>query len=70
VGHQRDLSVVPGAVHESGRLSAKPLDVNNPREVRTGDEVLAWLARFISAAPTDTVKWLYTLLGFVPVIRS
>ena len=47
----------------------QPLDVNNTREVRTGDEVLAWLARIhFGRAYGTPVKWLYTLLGFVPVI--
>jgi len=38
-------------------------------EIRTGDEVLAWLARIhFGRAWGTSVKWLYTLLGFVPVI--
>jgi len=45
----------------------QPLDVNS-RETRTGDEFLAWLARIhFGRAYGTSVKWLYTLLGFVPV---
>ena len=46
----------------------QPLDLNS-RDTRTGDEVLAWLARIhFGRAYGTPVKWLYTLLGFVPVI--
>jgi uncharacterized iron-regulated membrane protein len=45
----------------------QPLDANS-RETRSGDEVLAWLARIhFGRAYGTSVKWLYTLLGFVPV---
>ncbi|MEP7306749.1 MAG: PepSY-associated TM helix domain-containing protein [Acidobacteriota bacterium] len=45
----------------------QPLDANS-RETRTGDEVLAWLARIhFGRAYGTSVKWLWTLLGFVPV---
>jgi uncharacterized iron-regulated membrane protein len=46
----------------------QPLDPNS-RDTRTGDEVLAWLARIhFGRAYGTSVKWLWTLLGFVPVI--
>jgi uncharacterized iron-regulated membrane protein len=46
----------------------QPLDANS-RDTRTGDEVLAWLARIhFGRAYGTSVKWLWTLLGFVPVI--
>ncbi len=46
----------------------QPLDANSV-ETRTGDEVLAWLARIhFGRAYGTSVKWLWTLLGFVPVI--
>jgi uncharacterized iron-regulated membrane protein len=46
----------------------QPLGANSV-ETRSGDEVLAWLARIhFGRAYGTSVKWLWTLLGFVPVI--
>ena len=44
----------------------QPLDPTS-REPRSGDEVLAWLARIhFGRAYGTSVKWLYTVLGLVP----
>jgi uncharacterized iron-regulated membrane protein len=46
----------------------QPFD-GNSLETRTGDEVLAWLARIhFGRAYGTPVKWLYTLLGLVPTV--
>jgi uncharacterized iron-regulated membrane protein len=46
----------------------QPPDPNN-FQTRAGDDFLAWLARIhFGRAYGTSVKWLYTILGFVPVI--
>jgi uncharacterized iron-regulated membrane protein len=46
----------------------QPFD-GNSLETRSGDEVLAWLARIhFGRAYGTSVKWLYTLLGLVPTV--
>jgi uncharacterized iron-regulated membrane protein len=46
----------------------QPFDANS-REIRSGDEVLAWLARIhFGRAYGTSVKWLYTILGLVPAV--
>ena len=46
----------------------QPYDPNS-RDPRSGDELLAWLARIhFGRAYGTTVKWLYVVLGMVPVV--